>query len=173
MAYVHIGRKNGHRNCALERRKQTNLKKFGVENTFQSKEIKEKIKQTNLKKRGVEYASQSEEVKEKIKQTNLDRRGVENPFALKRLLEEEKICETCIITDRTQVPPIQWTDSEEKTHIYFVDIFIPSQNRCIEVKSLWTYNLPNVQEKREATLNLGYNYEIWIFDPSGELLNIE
>ena len=35
-----------------EKRRQTNLEKYGCENPFQSDEIKEKIKQTNLEKYG-------------------------------------------------------------------------------------------------------------------------
>lgn len=42
------------------------LKKYGVENVFQLKEIKEKIKQTSLEKYGVEHTSQAKEVKQKM-----------------------------------------------------------------------------------------------------------
>jgi hypothetical protein len=237
----------GHSKCGRERAKQTNLKKYGVEYTSQSKEFKntnmekygaeypaqnkevqQKMKETNLKKYGTEYPFQSKEVQEKIKQTNLEKYGFSNPyqskqiqdkmkktmlekygvpnplqnpfiaekqlqnsfkrksfifpsgkeifvqgyepFALNRLLFEEQIHEMDILTDRSQVPSISWTDSNGKLHIYYVDIFIPTQNRCIEVKSTWTYNQPNVQEKQEATLRLGYKYEIWVFDEKGELI---
>ena len=62
----------------LEKRKQTNIAKFGVEYGFQSTEVKEKIKQTNIAKLGVQYPCQSTVVKHKIKQTNIERRGVEH-----------------------------------------------------------------------------------------------
>jgi len=39
---------------------------FGVENTFQSADCKEKSKQKNLKLYGVEYPSQNKEIQEKI-----------------------------------------------------------------------------------------------------------
>ena len=55
--------------CILKSRKQTNLKKYGVEHTTQSKEIKEKTKKTNLERYGVEYVSQNDKVKEKVKKT--------------------------------------------------------------------------------------------------------
>jgi hypothetical protein len=73
-----------------EKIKQTNLKKIGVENPFQSKEIQEKIKQSNLKNLGVEYSFQSKEVREKIKQSNLKNLGVENPFQSKEIKEKIK-----------------------------------------------------------------------------------
>ena len=47
-----------------EKRKQTWLEKYGVENPFQNKEVQEKIKQTNLEKYGVEHISQSKKSKE-------------------------------------------------------------------------------------------------------------
>ena len=53
-------------------------------------------------------------------------------------------------------------------HRHFVDIFIPSQNKCIEVKSTWTYQLKNVLLKKQAGKQLGYNYEIWIYNSKGE-----
>lgn len=53
---------SGNSNQAKEKRKQTNLKKYGVENPFQAQEFKEKSKKTNLEKYGVEYASQNEAV---------------------------------------------------------------------------------------------------------------
>ena len=61
-----------------DKMKQTNLERYGVENPFQSEQIKDKIKQTCLEKYGVENAMYSEQIKDKIKQTNLERYGVEN-----------------------------------------------------------------------------------------------
>ena len=51
----------------------------------------------------------------------------------------------------------------------YVDIYIPSQNRCIEVKSDWTYNIKtnNIALKQLAAKELGYNYEIWVYDKKG------
>lgn len=60
--------------------KETNLKKFGVDNPFKSKEIREKIKQTNLEKYGVETASQNENIKKKTAQTNLAKYGTIAPL---------------------------------------------------------------------------------------------
>lgn len=56
---------NDELNQIKEKRKQTNLERFGVENPYQSKEIQEKIKQKNLELYGVEYSTQRKDVKEK------------------------------------------------------------------------------------------------------------
>jgi len=57
---------------------------------------------------------------------------------------------------------------------YFPDIYIPSENKIIEVKSSWTYKckLDNIQEKMNATKEK-YDYDIWIFDSNGIQIKIE
>jgi len=62
-----------------ERTVQTNMKRFGVENPFQSEEIKKKIRETNIKKYGTESPIKLQETLEKSKETMLERYGVENP----------------------------------------------------------------------------------------------
>lgn len=57
--------------------KKTNLERYGVENPFASDEIKKKIKESNLERYGVEWSCQAESVKQKKIQTNLRKYGVE------------------------------------------------------------------------------------------------
>ena len=56
-----------------------------------------------------------------------------------------------------------------KKHRHYVDIFIPSQKRCIEVKSTLTAkkNEHNIFLKQNAAKELGYKYEIWVYDKNG------
>ena len=91
----------------VNKRKQTNLKKFGVEYPTQSDEIKELIKQNNLVKYGetnpckTEYyrkllsdISSSEECVNKRKQTNLEKFGVEYPTQsneIKELIKQNNL----------------------------------------------------------------------------------
>ena len=94
----------------------------------------------------------------------IDYQGYEN-FALNELFKNEKIVEEDIITNRKDVPEIWYLDKNGKKRRHYVDIFIPSQNRCIEVKSSWTNQAKNnVIEKKEYAEKLGYQYEIWIYD---------
>ncbi len=68
---------------------------------------------------------------------------------------------------------IWYNDVNGKKHKHYVDIFIPSQNRCIEVKSTWTIQKmkDNIFLKQQAAKELGYNYEIWIYNSKGEKTN--
>ena len=65
-------------NSSKEKSKQTTLEKYGVEYYLQSIEKKEQSKKTCIEKYGTEYACQNTDVKERIKQTTLDKYGVEN-----------------------------------------------------------------------------------------------
>ena len=75
--------------CAKEKRKITNLKKYGTEYISQSNKIKEKVKETNLKKYGCENVFSSNEIKNKIKKSNLEKYGFES--ASKSEIIKEKI----------------------------------------------------------------------------------
>jgi len=74
----------------IEKKSQTWLRKYGVKNPAQSKEIQEKMKQTNLEKYGVDNPAQNNKVQEKMKQTNLKIRGVEYPLQNKEVQEKRK-----------------------------------------------------------------------------------
>ncbi len=173
-------------NHIKEKIKQNSLKKYGTEFHLQNKEVQEKIKVTNLKKYGVENPTQNIEIFEKS-QTNMkkfknytmpsgDVRRVQGyePFALDYLLKTYS--EDQIITDRRKIPRISYkTSEEEKQRYYFPDIYIPHENKIIEVKSTWTIKLnPEIIDyKKKATQNAGYNYEIWCFNEKGERVMIE
>lgn len=64
----------------IEKRKNTCMRKYGVENVSQSSVVKQKTKQTCLEKYGVEHVLQSDEIQSKIKNTCMEKYGVENPF---------------------------------------------------------------------------------------------
>ena len=95
--------------------------------------------------------------------------GYEN-YGLNILINEEKINEKDIITKRADVPEL-WYTYNHTEHRHFVDIFIESQLRCIEIKSTWTFekNKEEVFAKQKSAKELGYEYEIWIFDREGKL----
>ena len=159
--------------------KITNIAKYGVEYTFQNKEIKDKIKATNIHKYGVENPQQSQELQEKT-QKNAKKykeykfpsgqvrkvQGYE-PFAFNELLKT--YTEDQIKSERKDIPRILYKVGDISKY-YFPDIFIPAENKIIEVKSTWTYSckIDNIKEKAAATKLLGYNYEIWIFDKKGK-----
>jgi hypothetical protein len=155
----------------------TNMSKFGCKSPTGDQFVKRKIYKTNMERYGVPHHSQNAEIAEKMLNNSYQRKeytlpsgksityqGYEN-FALDELLFEEKISEDDIITERNRVPEIWYYDENNERHRYYVDIYIKSQNRCIEVKSNWTNQPKNyVLEKKESAESLGYKYDLWIYD---------
>jgi hypothetical protein len=89
---------------------------------------------------------------------------------LDELIVNEKIDESDIITGCKNVPTIWYNDKTGKKHRHYVDIFIPSQNRCIEVKSTWTAEKKKdiIFLKQKAAKELGYKYSIWVYNNKKE-----
>ena len=73
-----------------EKRKTTNLEKYGCEYPQQNKEIKDKIKATNLEKYGCEYPQQNKEIKERSKESCFKNFGCEHPQQNKEVREKGK-----------------------------------------------------------------------------------
>jgi len=161
--------------------KETCLEKYGVVNHSQCEEIRDKTKKTCLEKYGVEYSSQNEEIMEKCSKNayklkeykfpsgRIDKVQGYEPYALDELIINEKINEIDINTGCKNVPTIWYNDENAEKHRHYVDIFIPFQNKCIEVKSTWTSEKKkdNIFLKQNAAKELGYKYEIWVYNCKG------
>ena len=162
--------------------KQTNIMTRGYENPAQDPKVKQKMKETCKDRYGCEHPMQDPNISEKcsnnsynVKEYSMpsgDIRFVQGyePFALDIILKTYK--EEDIITSRKDVPEL-WYEFENTKHRHYVDIYIPSINKCIEVKSIWTYELDTdkVLAKQKSAKDLGYQYEIWIFDNKKQLIN--
>ena len=164
--------------------KDTCLKKYGTDTPLKSNIVRDKAKQYYLTNFGVEYNSQIPEIaykqsKNSFKGKNyifpsgnqITCQGYE-PFALDNLINEDKLLESDIVTGCKNVPIIWYNDLAGKKHRHYVDIFIPSQNKCIEVKSTWTITKgkDNIFLKQEAGKKLGYLYEIWVYNNKGNIV---
>jgi len=156
--------------------KKTNLTRYGFEHHSHNKNVQNKITETNISRYGVEHLmkdpdylenmlKKSHEFKKYILPSGkiINYQGYEN-FALDELIINDEIDESDIITGCANVPKILYIDENNKTRAHFVDIYIPSQNRLIEVKSTWTFTKCGVLLKQKAAKELGYNYEIWVYD---------
>jgi hypothetical protein len=157
--------------------KETNYIKYDVECILQNKKIKEQIINTNLIKYGVENPIQNPEIADKAANNSyqvktytlpsgkiIKYQGYEN-FALDELINSN-ICENDIYNKKIDVPEIWYCDDKGKNRRHYVDIYIKSQNKCIEVKSNWYFNCSKdiILNKQKAAKKLGYNYEIWVYD---------
>ncbi len=180
------GVKNISQNEQIKKKKiETCLNNYGVQYPSQSDKIKQLKIETSLKNYGVEYPIQNPEVLDKnIKRcyktkeytfpsgNTINYQGYEY-LALDELINKQQIDEKNIIMGSINVPTIWYVGNDGKNHRHYVDIFIPTENRCIEVKSTWTAKLNehNIYLKQQAAKQLGYNYEIWIYDEKKQFVN--
>ena len=138
----------------------TNMERYGVPYSCQAPEVIDKIQRNSKKYK--EYRMPSGQIR-KVQ-------GYE-PYALDELVK--LFTEEQIKTDRTDIPFIDY-NSDGKQRRYFPDIYIPHENRIIEVKSTWTYSCKTdyIKEKQQACIDAGYNYEIWCYDRAGKKVSI-
>jgi hypothetical protein len=159
-----------------EKRKETFIKKYGVDNPLKNKEIKEKQDKTIIDRYGVKNISQLVEIQDKIQQSSRKFKDYKmpsgtirrvqgyEPYAINELVKNHN--EDDIKTNRRDVPRILY-NFNNKDKYYFPDIYIPSENKIVEVKSDYTYNnnLDINTLKKEACERAGYIYEFWIYNP--------
>ena len=92
-------------------------------------------------------------------------------FALTELLKT--YTEDQLKTSTKNVPRFQYECNGKKRY-HFPDIFIPHENKLVEVKSTWTFKCKadNVLLKKKTAEDLGYLYEIWCFDGKGKRVEV-
>lgn len=155
----------------------TNLKRYGCENPSANVDVKQRRTNTMIERFGVENASQNVEVHAKKMRSGYRTKefifpsgktvcvqGYE-PQALTELLRI--YTEDEIITDTLLKPTIPYKDTDGKDHIYFPDIYIPKDNKLIEVKSRYTFDgFVGWKEtnllKQTASIDAGYDHVFMI-----------
>lgn len=85
-------------------------------------------------------------------------------LAFKELIEHG-IDENDIICAKVEVPKISYRFGDIN-RVYYPDIFLPKQNKIIEVKSDYTILEDSEKNlaKRNTSISAGYTFEFWIYD---------
>jgi len=160
----------------LEKRDETCLDKYKVKNYTQTDEYLEKSKNIFREKYGVDNPMQDPNIFNKNQKSGykfkdyklpsgriIEVQGYE-PQMLDVLFEQGYKEEDLVIQQRKEMPEIWYYTSDQKKHRYYPDIFIISENKIIEVKSEYTYdvNLEINLLKQQACLDAGYKFEFKI-----------
>jgi len=161
--------------------RETNMERYGFSYGLSNKDVIAKREKTNLERYGAKNPLQRPEIQKKVQESSfrlkdyifpsgnvVQVQGYE-PFALNDLLKIYKINENDIVVGATNVPPISYYDSNNIERKHFVDIFLPKQNKCIEIKSTYTFDLETekILLKQKYAKEAGYDYEIWIYGKKG------
>lgn len=91
----------------ISKRVDTVKKRYGVGNVFQSEVFQEKARKTTMDKYGVENAMLSEEVKSKLKNSVKEKYGVENTFQNEEIKKKSKNTKMKKYGDENYVNPIK------------------------------------------------------------------
>jgi hypothetical protein len=164
-----------------EKARQTNIAVRGVEYPAQDPKVREKMQQTMLLRHGVRFANQSASILKRAIQSSfgykqytfpngtvVNVQGYE-PLCLKDLITEG-IEALDLVSGYDQIPVIKY-DFEGKVRFYHPGIFIPSLNKVIEVKSLFTYRLEIEKNKAKMlATSLLYDTELRIYTSNGEVV---
>ncbi len=147
-----------------EKRRKTNLERFGVENTFH---LISRINVARKNSEGRDYTLPSGNI--------IRIRGYEN-LVLDTLLKIYD--ENDLVIDNRQrkffnLPLFEYINVNEHKWKYYPDIYIPKENLIIEVKSNWWWNgnldlkyktrLENNLRKRQAVINNGFRFQLFLF----------
>lgn len=172
------------RKNSVIKQKETNMKKYGVDNPMKSSIVKEKTKETNLKKYGKEYYVQTDAYKEKVKENNQKNFGVDHTF--QRTDVKNKISESRKNLDNNEINAKRAKTNTEKYGIdnvaklnsikekikqtnlnrYGVEMSLLNPEVAAKRKKTWDkkygkdvhpLKAQNIKEKRERTLNNNYN----------------
>lgn len=180
-----------------EKRKQTFIGKYGVENPFLSKQIQDKIKNTNLKKYGVSSFSKTQQFKNKTKQTWKNKseedlkklkenheKTVMQKYGVKNVFESKEIREKIKQTNLRKYG-VEWQQQTEKgkqdrinTMIEKYGVANPSQSKEIQERKKKT-NIKKygtsfaiqadiVKNKAKATMLEKYGAEHYLATKEGK-----
>jgi len=179
---------------------EKNFKKYGNIHATKNEKVKEKIKRTNNLKYGGNSPTSSLEIRAKVKDTMIKKYGVECPcfFQYKEYFMPsgkivkyqgyenkafdillEKYGENYFTPIKRDIfettGRITYINKDGKTSTYYPDILIKSENKIIEVKSPFTFNInkENNLLKKQACINLGFLFEFWILEENNKLTIIK
>jgi hypothetical protein len=127
--------------------KQQMLERFGSEYFITSQTYRDYM----LKTYGAESAMQCPELFRKAQASSFCRKPYVSPdgktfmvlgyegVALDDILMQEGV-KTFYAGEDIEIPVFQYIGDDDKTHYYYPDVYIPDENRVIEIKSVYTYN---------------------------------
>lgn len=142
------------------KKRQAYFKKYGVYNPMQRPEIFEKSRKASFKYKNITIFGRDFK--------NLQ--GYES-YGINYIINTHPTLNVNDINagERSQIPSIWYTDSNNVSRIHFPDIFVSKLNTFFEVKGKYTFDVNKKQNllKRQSAILQGYNYIILIFDKNG------
>jgi len=127
--------------------KKQMMDRFGSEYFITSQKYRDYM----LKTYGAESAMQCPELFRKAQASSFCRKPYVSPdgktfmvlgyegVAIDDILKQEGV-KTFYAGEDVEIPVFQYTGDDDKTHFYYPDVYLPDENRVIEIKSVYVYN---------------------------------
>ena len=161
--------------------KEQMMEKYGSEFFITSKKYREVM----MEKYGAESAMQCPELFRRAQQSSsFFRKAYVTPdgktymvlgyegCAMDDILKEEGI-KTMYAGEDPEIPVFQYVGEDDKTHFYYPDIYIPEENRVVEVKSVYTYNRdPEKTLCKALKVSENYLFELRLYNDKKEIVEI-
>ena len=159
---------------SVQKRKDTNIKNYGVDNPMKSNEIYQRFRDTNIKKYGVEYPAQDSNIFYKTQKSQFktkDYKGIryQGTYELHFL----EFCDDNNILDKIcKIKTIKY-NYEDKIKCYHPDFLIEELNLIVEIKSDYYYKLHLEKNicKEKSCIEQGYDFIFIINKDYTEFLN--
>ena len=92
--------------------------------------------------------------------------------AMDEILESEGV-KTIYAGEDSEIPTFEYYDQDGKRHLYYPDIYIPDENRVIEVKSVYTYNQdPEKTLWKAQAVSQTHLFELRLYDNKKQIIDI-
>jgi hypothetical protein len=157
--------------------KKTNIEKYGVEYYSQTPDWYDKCTESAIKKYGKEWVSKVDHINAKQQLGGYSYHDFEFPSGkVVRVQGYEPKVLTKLLVDYNEDDIVVGVQSiidcigffhyvyENEKHRYYPDIYIKSENRVVEVKSIYTFNKEKEKNllKRDSVLKKGINFNFVI-----------
>lgn len=159
---------------SVQKRKDTFIRNYGVDNPMKSKEIYKRFKDTNTERYGVEYPAQNSIIFNKTQKTQFkikEYKGIKYQGSYE--LDFLEFCDSNNIIDKvSKINSIKYKHND-KIKYYHPDFFIEELNLIIEIKSDYYYELYLEKNicKKKSCIEQGYDFIFIINKDYIEFLN--
>jgi hypothetical protein len=170
--------------------KESSMQKYGMPYHIASDIVKDTIKKSVKLKYNVDNVAQVAKFRSNWKKSAFKHKiyvsesgkeftyqGYE--YLVIKLLLQNGIHEDDIFTEHelcsSNTMPEFWYIINEGNHRYFPDIYVKSQNKFIEIKSTYTFDIDpeRVYAKADCVWNNDYNFDLYVFNGKHEIVHYE
>lgn len=154
---------------SIEARKETCLKKYGVDHFSKTKEFSDQIEKTSLEKFGVTHYAKTQEFKQAMVSSNLEKYGTNHPMQNADFVNafKQRLVETIGVDNPSKLPATQEKIRQTNLEKYGVGSVFQSNDIQEKIKqtNLKKYGVTNVAQNPEISRKISNTRKQNYYDP--------